>query len=150
MRGCRGSPEDRLMRLQPLDLTGARLDPGDIVRRQPTPSDRMRIAMLNGRVVYRLHDGARWTTIFADTGEALTGPDAATAVAQAQAFLPEHAGTMRYGARIEQPDQWTLQVWALLPAHRIAVGDEHGTELYVSDQTGEPMLETTRKSRTWG
>jgi hypothetical protein len=144
------TPEDRLMRLQPLDLSRARFDPGDIVRRQSNLPTRVRIAMLNGRVVYRLFDGARWTTIFADTGEVLPRPDPAAALTYAQAFAHEHAATMRYDARIEQPDQWTLQVRALLPAHRIAVGDEQQTDLYVSDQTGEPMLETTRAGRAWG
>ena len=43
------TPEDRLMRLQPLDLSGARLDPGAIVKRQSTPTTRVRVAMLNGR-----------------------------------------------------------------------------------------------------
>jgi hypothetical protein len=144
------TPEDRLMRLQPLDLSGARIDPGEAVKRQPKPAARVRIAMLNGRVVYRLHDGTRWTTVFADTGETLPRPDPATALAHAQAFVPEHAGTMRYDARIEAPDQWTLQVRNLLPAHRIAVGDERATVLYISDQTGEPVLETTRTGRVGG
>src|SRR6201988_5236915 len=66
------TPEDRLMRLQPLDLSGARLEPGVVVKRQAQPTLRLRVAMLDGRSVYRLHDGTRWTTIFADTGETLT------------------------------------------------------------------------------
>src|SRR5262245_37654559 len=109
------TPEERLGRLRPLDLAGARIDPGEVVRKQPGPIERLRVAMLDGRVVYRLHDGVRWTTVFADTGARLAAPDAAMALAQAAAFAPEHAQTMRYDAWIEQPDQWTLQVRALLP-----------------------------------
>jgi hypothetical protein len=144
------TPEDRLMRLQPLDLSGARVEPGDAIRRLARSAQRLRVAMLDGRVVYRLHDGLRWTTIFADSGELLAPLDAATAVAQATAFAPLDAGAIRYDTRIEQPDQWTLQIRALLPAHRIALGDAADTYVYVSDHTGEPVLQTTRSSRRWG
>jgi hypothetical protein len=80
----------------------------------------------------------------------LAPSDPATAVRRAQAFAPEHAETMRYAARVDEPDQWTLQVRALLPAHRVALGDDRRTEIYVSDQTAEPVLETTRRGRVWG
>jgi len=72
------------------------------------------------------------------------------ALAQAAAFAPGHAGTMEYDERIAQPDQWTLQVRPLLPAHRIALGDAQRTVLYVSEQTAEPVLATTRAGRVWG
>ena len=34
--------------------------------------------------------------------------------------------------------------------HRVALGDEANTYLYVSDQTAQPVLKTTRSSRRLG
>ena len=144
------TPEDRLMRAPPLDLSLARIDPSAALKGLARPAQRLRVGMLDRRPVYRVHDGDRWTTVFADSGERLTAPDAAFAVTQAKAFAPEHARTIRYDARIEEPDQWTLQIRALLPAHRVALGDAADTYLYISEQTAEPVLETTRSGRAWG
>src|SRR5262249_35841002 len=49
-------------------------------------------------------------------------------------------------------DQWTLQnvIRGNMPMHRIALGDEEGTEYYVSEKTGEPVLRTTAFGRFWG
>ena len=144
------TPEDRLMRLEPLDLSGARIEPADALQGLEQPAQRLRVAMLGVRAVYRIHDGVRWTTVYADSGERLAAMDRAAAVAQAATFAPDRAATIRYDARIEDPDQWTLQVRPLLPAHRIALGDRDRTEVYVSERTGEPVLATTRSSRFWG
>jgi hypothetical protein len=37
-----------------------------------------------------------------------------------------------------------------MPVHRIAVGDAADTYVYVSEQTGEAVMKTTRSDRTWG
>ena len=58
------TPEERLMRLPPLNLASMRVDGAAVDRR----AERVRIGMLQGRPVYRFHDGARWATQFADTG----------------------------------------------------------------------------------
>ena len=37
-----------------------------------------------------------------------------------------------------------------MPMHRIALGDDAGTEYYVSERSGEPVLRTTASGRFWG
>ena len=53
-------------------------------------------------------------------------------------------------ARLTEPDQWTLQIRSLLPVYLVAFGDAADTRVYVSEQTGEPVLQTTRRSRILG
>jgi hypothetical protein len=74
------------------------------------------------------------------------------AVAVVRGFVPAHAGTARHDARLEEPDQWTLSsaLRPLFPLHRVALGDEAGTDVYVSARTGEPVMKTTRRERVWG
>ena len=36
------------------------------------------------------------------------------------------------------------------PMHRLALGDAAGTEYYVSERSGEPVLRTTASGRFWG
>jgi hypothetical protein len=144
------TPEERLMRAPALDLLTARTSPLEAARALSRPLDRMRVGMLGSRPVYRFYDGRQWTTVFADTGERLGALDASMAVAIARTFAPEHASTLRHQARVVEPDQWTLQIRALLPAHRIALDDPDHTVLYVSEQSAEVVLKTTRAARTWG
>ena len=37
-----------------------------------------------------------------------------------------------------------------MPMHRIALGDPAGTDVYVSDQTGEVVLDASASERRWG
>ncbi len=55
-----------------------------------------------------------------------------------------------YDRLISRPDQWTLQLRPLLPAHRIHAGPDGGRVLHVSDRTAEVVMETTPASRFWG
>ena len=56
----------------------------------------------------------------------------------------------RYLGKIER-DQWTVPngLNAYRPLHHIALGDTPGTEVYVSDRTGEIVRDTTRHERFW-
>src|SRR5262249_18620335 len=69
------------------------------------------------------------------------------AVDEARRFAPEHASTVRYDARLVEPDQWTLQSRAMLPLHRVALGDGAGSYLYLSERTGEIAVKTTSRER---
>lgn len=146
--------EERLRRLAPLDLTKLVVTPAEAVARLdlPVPPTRLRIAMHASRPVYRVQSGAGWRMAYADTGEPLTGMSASDALAELRRFVPEHAGTLRYEARLEDSDQWTLQsvIRSNMPMHRVALGDDAGTEYYVSERTGEPVLRTTTSGRIWG
>ena len=66
--------------------------------------------------------------------------------------FPESRGTVRYLDGLEQPDQWTInnRFGNSGVLHHIGLGDGAGTELYVSEATGEIVQKTDRSSRFWG
>lgn len=144
------SAEERLLRAPVLNLSTATLEPAVAARMLPGPAERLRMGTLSGRPVYRLFDGRTWKTIYADTGEPLDRitPDAALRIVTD--FVPENARTLEHGERITEPDQWSLQIRGLLPAHLVSVGDPADTRLYVSEQTAEVVMKTTREGRVWG
>jgi len=144
--------EERLLRMQPLELATARVTPAEAAARLDVSPTRVRVAMHDGRPVYRLQAGSEWRTVYADTGEPLGGMTADEALALMRRYVPEHAATLRYDRRLTDSDQWTLQniIRSQMPMHRIALGDEAGTHYYVSEETGEPMLRTTASGRFWG
>src|SRR5690554_956224 len=74
--------EERLRRMEPLDLTTLHITPAQAAERagRETPT-RVRIAMHAGRPVYRLLQGSEWRMVYADTGEPLHGMTADEAMA---------------------------------------------------------------------
>ena len=141
---------ERLSRVSALDLSRARLDVSEAAVRVGVAPRQIVVGMLGDRPVYRFTGAGGVTTVYADTGTALAGLDAEEAVALALGFAPEHAATTRYDTRLRDPDQWTLQSRAYFPLHRVRLGDDADTVLYVSDRTGEPVMRTTRQTRRWG
>jgi hypothetical protein len=144
-------PAERLRRMPALDLAGARVAPADAARAAglEAPPDRLRIASIGGRPVYRFAAGSRWSVVFADDGSPLSAVAAGDALRIARRLYPEHAATLRHDGRLAEPDQWTLQSRAFLPAHRIALGDGEDTRIYLSERTGEPVMSTSRSRRRW-
>ena len=141
--------EERMIRLSALDLSNARVGPAEAARLVGLSPERVRVGMLGDRPVYRFVEGNKWTTVFADSGQLLGGLTPGEAVSLARRFAPEHSSTIRYDSYLTDSDQWTLQVSALMPVHRIAFGDSEDTYLYVSDRTGEAVMKTTRRNRRW-
>jgi hypothetical protein len=137
---------ERRARLPPLDFSTAAIAPAAAGAGAAVVS--VRLAMVQGRPVYRFVEGGRPRTVFADTGSPLDPLTRAQALDAARAFAPPGAAAA-YDAYIAEPDQWTLEARALLPMHRIAFDDPGGTVLYVSDRTGDPAMETTRAGRRW-
>ncbi|HVS15378.1 MAG TPA: PepSY domain-containing protein [Thermoanaerobaculia bacterium] len=150
----RGMPEldeaRRLARLPPLDLASARVDPAAAAATAGIEPEALTVGMLGARPVYRLRARGRVTTVYADSGETFAGFDPDSALARVRALRPDVAATLRYDRRLDRPDQWTLQSRALLPMHRVELGDGDGAVAYLSDRTGELALETSRASRLWG
>ena len=141
--------DERLARLPALDLATASVTPAEAVRTAGLSPQRVLVGMIGERPVYRFSSGGQWTTVFADSGKVLDSLTPDESMRLAQHFAPEHAGTARYDARLTDADQWTLQSRAFMPMHRIALGDPDGTYLYVSERTGEPVMQTTSRGRRW-
>ena len=149
VRMPRLSPQERLMGLPALDLSSAQVTPAEAAGGLGLSPQRLRIGMLGGRPVYRFVQEAEWTTVFADDAQLLAGVPADEALRLVRLFLPEHASTARYDGYLEDSDQWTLQMRALMPMHRISLNDPQDTYLYLSDRTGEAVMKTTWSSRGW-
>src|SRR5262245_54205464 len=126
------TPELRLERLPPLDLTRVKLAPSDLTERAGGGRSRPTLLTVMDRPAYRVGEA----TIFADTGERLQGVGPAGALAIASRFTRLPESRLRYLDELPEPDQWTIQQ-RQLPLHKVAVDDPDRTELYVSDQSGE-------------
>ena len=140
--------EERLLRMEPLDLTTLRVTPAEAAARAGAGSRRRACASpctTAGRSTGS-RPGPDWRMVYADTGEPLDGDergrgDGADAPLRARARRDARATS----GRLTDSDQWTLQnvIRNNMPLHRIALGDAAGTEYYVSEKTGEPVLRTT-------
>lgn len=144
--------EERLFRLEPVDLSKVAVAPGAAADRLDLVPDRFRLGMLGARPVYRFLADGSWSTVFADTSDPLRAIDRAAALDLMRGFVPEHAATLRYDGYLTEPDQWLLDggLPRFLPMHRIGLGDVDDTYVYVSDRTGEAVMKTTRSGRFWG
>jgi hypothetical protein len=138
---------DRLRRLPPLNAAEVKVAPSPEQLRGAT---RVIVGTVEGRPVYRLQAGRSWRAVFADTGEVMPPPTPERALAIVRAHAPEHAGTVRYDARLDDADQWSFGVRTLMPMHRVALGDADDTRVYVSDRTAAVVLTTTASGRRWG
>ena len=141
--------EERLARAEALDLSTATLSIGEAAERVGLPVDGARVVMHDGRPAYRF-GGRDPFVVYADDGSFFDGIGADEAEAVARRFVPGYQGRLRYVAYLAEPDQWTLQAGRLLPMHLFAADDRAGTEVYVSEVTGEVALRTTRAERFWG
>jgi hypothetical protein len=139
-------PAEQLARLPAIDVASIRVAPAAIA----PDAARVTITSFNGRPVYRVAGPGGPRTIFADTGKVLEPLNADRALEIAGAFAGSPASAIRYETRLEDADQWTFNVRAQMPVHRIALGDPEGTELYVAEKSGEVVQKTTASGRRWG
>jgi hypothetical protein len=136
----------RLAALPPLDPASIRVPP-------PQPRDggitRLVINSLETRPVYRITAGGRTRSFYADTGDAVPPVTAQQALLIGNLF--QHGVfTLHYDQRLTDADQWSFGVRGRMPLHRLRADDPAGTELYVAEDGGEVVLETTRAGRLWG
>jgi len=109
----------------------------------------LRLVMLDDKPIYRLSDwdGTR-KTISAVDGHLIDGitPEQSLAIAS-------HHPSARHPQLISTitRNQWSVTAHydSLRPLFLVSLGDEDGTELYVSARTGELALDTTRRERIW-
>ena len=142
---------ERLLRLEPIDFSSATVTPAEAAARAGIKPYRVRLAMLNGRPVYRMTRVSigNWTAVYADTGEVLPRMGREQALKWMQQFTPEFASSMTYDGYLETPDEFTRipTLAGYLPLHRIAMHDAAGTEYYVSEKSNDVVQKTDRRSR---
>ena len=134
----------RLERLPALDLSQVRLTPAEAAESANlTRPSRVSLFTVMDRPAYRFGG----STVFADTGETLKdiGLTGARTVASRFSGVPED--DVQHVSTLTQADQWTLAQTRQMPVHKFRVNDDAGSELYVSPQTAEVTVLTTRRSR---
>lgn len=151
VRMPRLTAEERLSRLEPVDVGSLRYEPVQAAQAAGVFPERLRVGMLHGRPVYRFLQEGAWTTVYADSGRAVRRLSNEEAVAIVREQFPEVPAPQHAG-RITDPDQWTLDggLPRFLPMHRVSFDDAAGTTVYVSEKTAEVVMKTTAHGRAWG
>jgi hypothetical protein len=142
------TPGERIKRLPELDISAVKISPSAAVTKAELgrPPFHAVLLMVMGRPAYRFaSDGV--VTVFADTGELLQGVGQQSAIEIAGIFTGLPASKLHYAGELQEPDQWTLEVRERLPMHKISADDDFRTNLYISEDTGEVEVMTTRASR---
>lgn len=142
------TPEARMEHLPVIDASAIRLSPHEAVEKafsQPQGLPETTLLTILGRPAYRF-EGNPPVTVFADTGEILA-MNAARAAEAARLFTGLPAGRHSTAGLLTKVDQWTITNRSRLPFHKFTLDDKPRTELYVSEQTGEVTVLTTRGTR---
>jgi uncharacterized iron-regulated membrane protein len=146
--------EERLAALAPLDFRSVSVPVGAAVTAAAPLGDVTTIALstIGLRPAYRVRDDAGGiSVVYADDGTRFTGHSPASAVAAAQHSGFAVKGPLATYDRTVDVDQWTVSA-ALdehRPLHRVTIGDERGTVVYVSNTTGQIARDTDRAERAW-
>ena len=141
-------PATRLERMPALDLGRINVTPSEAatkagLRRSP---GRILLFTLMDRPAYRFGAGGS-STVFADDGDTLPDVDERASLAIAARFANVPLSALHHVAVLDAPDQWTIDQRRQMPLHKIAVDDGAGTVLYVSGDTAEVVMRTTRRTR---
>jgi hypothetical protein len=90
--------------------------------------------------------------VFADDGSFVEEVRPSDAVSIVASIFPENRATVHHLDSLTEPDQWTInnRFSTSGALHRISLGDDAGTELYVTEATGDVVMKTDRSSRLWG
>jgi uncharacterized iron-regulated membrane protein len=146
--------EERLAKLAPIDFNAVALSADEALAASGLGRDVATITLsaIGARPAYRLRtDTGAAAVVYADDGSRFQGhaPASALAAVQHSGFVAE-GELATYDGTIDV-DQWTVS--AVLdehrPLHRVLIGDERGTVVYVSDTTGQVVRDTYRTERLW-
>jgi len=143
---------ERFAALPALDLDAVRLSADSAWRaagRHDVPPAKARLVTVLGRPTWLFQPaGEKWTGVRADDGAPLAPVTVADGAREARRFvgataMPSHVATF------DGIDQWTFSNSMNLhrPLHRYRFDDGAGTEVYVSQVTGEVVNRTTRRER---
>jgi uncharacterized iron-regulated membrane protein len=145
------SAAERYNGLAALDLTRCKVGAAEafLASGLSGPLGRVRLTMVLDRPVYHFHPlSGAVVSVFADSGSRMpeVSPQQATLAAQifSRARNPSYVQTSDY-------DQWSVpdEFDPYRPLHKVALNDREGTELYVSQRTGEVIRDTTAFERGW-
>jgi len=149
-RGMPGlTPDVRLQHLPVLNTSAIKVaasEASEKAQLERSPNRAILLTVMD-RPAYRFAIGRSTTTVFADTGDVLESVGETEAMTIASRFMNVPPTELHYEGELVEPDQWTLEERRILPAHKISVEDAAGTVLYVSEETAEVALLTTRGSR---
>ncbi|GMO23049.1 PepSY domain-containing protein [Bradyrhizobium sp. TM233] len=145
---------ERFAGLAPLDPTEARIAVADAVAASGiADATRVRLIRRNDGLAYVIAGSTRLRALRASDGSdaAVTLPDVVLAIARDHArHRGLDAARAAFLAKADY-DQWTVPNGfdRHRPLFRVALGDAAGTEIYVSSRTGEVVLDTTGRERSW-
>jgi len=145
------SGKERLAALPDIKWDAIVLSPDEAMKAAGTlrfPRE-LRLVMLADEPVYRLtHWDGKRQDISAVDGRAITQISEQQALAAARHHPASRSPRLE---EIVERDQWsvTARYDPLRPLYRVGLGDEAGTELYVSSRSGEIVLDTNRSERVW-
>jgi len=139
---------ERLVHLRPVNTQMVKFSAGELLKKQTgLKLETLKLAMLNHRPVYHLMINNHWQSIWADNGQK---------VLVSQELLRASVKDFDASARIENLTKIELDQWSLStkydghrPLYLAELDDLLGTHLYLSSQTGEVVIDTTRQERAW-
>lgn len=145
------TPEMRLERMTPIDVSEVRLTPAQAAAAAEFGAAPSRATLLSilGRPAYRFGGNGGTTIVYADNGEVADEFTEAQTRDIAARFMRVPVDKVDYRGTIDEADQWTLGMSRALPLHKFAIDDELGSEVYVSPVNGEAAMLTTTKTRTY-
>ncbi|UYO93237.1 PepSY domain-containing protein [Pollutimonas sp. M17] len=144
-------PQERLHNLPVLQAAGCCLPVEQALRLAAKPEAVQEIVLTSiaGKPHYRLRQGnGRYLTVDALTGEPAGPVDERRALRAAESYLP--GGDPSYRGKVME-DRWTHSgtLNAHRPLHRVQMDDAAHTLLYVSDTTGQVVMDAPRAERAW-
>ncbi len=143
------TPETRLERLPALNLSTVRLSAREAADRVGVESPgSVQLLNVTGRPAYRF-GGRGAVTVFADDGTKfqMDEVDIPLALLIASAFTGLEEFRLDHRGVLFEADQWMISERGQLPVHKVVADDSAGTVLYISQNSGEVAVMTTRGSR---
>ena len=145
---------ERFSALVPVDRGEARISVADAVAASGiADATRVRLIQRSDGSIYIVSGPSRSRAVRASDGRdaSVTSADVALAIAHEHARRRGLEAARAAIAERSNYDQWSVPNGfdRHRPLFRAALGDAAGTEIYVSSQTGEIVLDTTRSERAW-
>jgi|SaaInlStandDraft_6_1057023.scaffolds.fasta_scaffold37326_1 hypothetical protein len=146
--------EERLENLPALEIEKIRLSPFQASKTIRTESafSSVKLTSITSRPAYKFESSSRIPYfVYADTGELFSGFDEKSAVMVASFSGFNKIGSSPSYEKSLELDQWTVSAGLdqFRPLHKVNLNDAAGTELYISDKSGQVVRDTHRSERFW-